>query len=201
MTIYGKVIREAGWKALEQGFCLADALDLAAEFTSAEEDTPPIALMTYYNPMLQMGLETVAERALTAGVGGFIVPDLPVEVAEEWLSVSEGLDTVFLVAPTSTPERMRLVGERSQGFVYCVSSLGVTGVRDELPPGLLDLVNRVREHTDLPIAVGFGVGTPDMAAKVGQIADGVIVGSAVVAKQEDPEAIGDIVKALADGLA
>jgi tryptophan synthase alpha chain len=196
----GKTIREAGWDALSRGVGLTHALELAVEFVAGEDDPPPVALMTYYNPILRMGVERAAETSREAGVEGFIVPDLPVDAADEWLEASVGLDTVFLAAPTSTPERLRLVGERSSGFVYCVSSLGVTGVRDELPPGLTALVGRVRAATDLPVAVGFGIGTPEAAARVGEIADGVVVGSAVVARQTDPAAVGELVTELAHAL-
>jgi len=182
----GKTIRTAGWDALARGVGLADALELAREFVAGEGDPPPVALMTYYNPMLRMGLDRLADVARDVGVGGFIVPDLPADAANEWLAASGGLDTVFLAAPTSTPERLRLVGERSSGFVYCVSSLGVTGVRDDIPGDLTALVERVRAATELPVAVGFGIGTPEAAAKVGEIADGVVVGSAIVARQKEP---------------
>jgi tryptophan synthase alpha chain len=196
----GKTIREAGWDSLGRGVGLTDAFELAVEFVAGEEDPVPVALMTYYNPMLRMGLERVAETAREAGVEGFIVPDLPVDAADDWLEASAGLDTVFLAAPTSTRERLRLVGARSSGFVYCVSSLGVTGVRDELPPDLTGLVDRVRVSTDLPVAVGFGIGTPEAAARVGEIADGVVVGSAIVARQMDPDTVGEFVEAMADAL-
>jgi tryptophan synthase alpha chain len=196
----GKTIREAGWDALTRGVGLTDAFELAVEFVAGEDEPPPVALMTYYNPILRMGVERAAETAREAGVEGFIVPDLPVDAADEWLAASHGLDTVFLAAPTSTSEHLRLVGERSSGFVYCVSSLGVTGVRDELPPGLTALVGRVRAATDLPVAVGFGIGTPEAAARVGEIADGVVVGSAVVARQTDPAAVGEFVTELAHAL-
>ncbi len=196
----GKTIRGAGWHALFRGVGLADALELARDFIAAEDDSPPVALMTYYNPMLRMGLDRVAEVAREAGVGGFIVPDLPVDAADEWLAASEGLDTVFLAAPTSTPERLRMVGERSSGFVYCVSALGVTGVRDGIAPGLTALVERVRAATELPVAVGFGIGTPEAAALVGSVADGVIVGSAIVARQDDPDDVERFVASLRGAL-
>jgi tryptophan synthase alpha chain len=202
----GPTIREAGWESLGQGFGLADAFELARDLTGGtpggkDGALPPIALMTYYNPMLQTGLAETAAAAAGAGVEGFIVPDLPPDAADDWLAASQGLDTVFLVAPTSTPARIRLAVERSRGFVYCVSSLGVTGVREELPADLTDFVRRVRGATDLPLAVGFGIGTPEMAAKVAAIADGVVVGSAIVAVQDDPQAVGTIVAELASALA
>jgi len=186
-------------RAAPGGFGLAEAIDVAAEFLGDQraEDRPPVLLMTYYNPMLRAGLDVVAQRAREAGVSGFIVPDMPPEVAEEWLSVSRGLDTVFLVAPTSTPDRLELVGRISRGFVYCVSTTGVTGERDSVPAGLARTVERVRAATALPVAVGFGVSTPAQAAQVAQIADGVVVGSAIVKRQDNLAELGAFVSELA----
>jgi len=182
--------------AAPDGFALAETLDVAAEFT-AQPDMPPVVIMTYFNPMLRLGLPAVAARARLAGVSGFIVPDLPPDSAAPWLAVSSGIDTVFLAAPTSTCARLELIGERSRGFVYCVSSLGVTGERSELPVELTGLVARVKAATPLPVAVGFGVSTPDQAAAVAAIADGVIVGSALVRRQDDLEALGVFVSEMA----
>lgn len=180
------------------GFGLSEALDLAAEFLAAPEagDLPPLALMTYYNPMLRLGLEHVADRARAAGIAGFIVPDMPPDVAGDWLAVSTGLDAVFLAAPTSTSERLELVGRTSSGFVYCVSTTGVTGERSELPEGLRQTVARVRAATVLPVAVGFGVSTPEQARAVARIADGVVVGSAIVKRQDHPDELREFVAAL-----
>jgi tryptophan synthase alpha chain len=183
------------------GFGLTETLSLAAELT-AEEALPPIALMTYLNPMLSYGFSRLAADAAAAGIGGFIVPDLPPDnpMASRWLAASRafGLDTVFLVAPTSTPERIRTVVETSTGFVYAVSSVGVTGERDQLPPDVEGLVERVRRESadGLPIAVGFGVSTPGQAASIARLADGVIVGSAIVKRQRDPREVGAFVAEL-----
>ena len=193
----GRVIRDAGYASLAGGFGLADAIELAAAVRSGP-DAPPVALMTYYNPMLSLGLRSTAEAARAAGVAGFIVPDLPADAADDWLAQSEGLDTVFLVAPTSTPERVRLVAERSSGFVYAVSSVGLTGERAMLSERLPGLVAQVKELTDTPVAVGFGIGTPEKAAEVAAFADGVVVGSAIVKRQgERPEALEATVRDLA----
>lgn len=174
-------------RASEAGFGLAEAIELAAEFLSDPgiDQAPPVALMTYYNPVLRMGLDRTALLAQQAGISGFIVPDLPPDMAGDWLCASGELDTVFLVAPTSTPERLSKVGEMSRGFVYCVSTTGITGARDALPPDLADTVQRVRAFTTLPIAVGFGVSSADQAGQVAAMADGVIVGSAIVQRQDD----------------
>ena len=184
------------------GFGLAETLGLALELTAAEE-SPPIALMTYLNPMLSYGFPRLAADAVAAGVGGFIVPDMPPDspMASRWLDASRplGLETVFLVAPTSTPERIRAVTAASEGFVYVVSSVGVTGERGRLPDSLPDLVERVRAAAPpgLPVAVGFGVSTPEQAAAIAAIADGVIVGSAIVKRQRDAAEVSAFVAGLA----
>ena len=201
----GPVIVRAANEAMranEGGFGLAEAIELAAEFLgdSGVEQAPPLALMTYVNPVYQMGYEDAAERMRAAGISGVIIPDMPPAVAGPWLAAASGLDTVFLVAPTSTRERLALVGELSGGFVYCVSTTGITGERTELPVDLAETVSRMRAHTSLPIAVGFGISTPEHAAAVARIADGVIVGSALVKRQEAPAALGEFIAELADGV-
>ncbi len=170
----------------EGGFGLAETIALAARFIAERPEAPPVALMTYLNPLMRMGLPKVAAAMSEAGIGGVIVPDLPPDMAAMWLRVSETIDTVFLAAPTSTPERLQKVGSMGGGFVYCVSTTGVTGERSELPAELSDLVARVKASTELPVAVGFGVSTPEQAGRVAGIADGVVVGSALVKRQEDP---------------
>lgn len=188
-------------RAAEGGFGLAETLALASELT-ATPGMPPIALMTYLNPMLRYGFPRLAAEAAEAGVGGFIVPDMPPDnpMTARWLAAAEplGLDTVFLAAPTSTPERLRTVAEASTGFIYVVSSVGVTGERGELPPELKDLVGRVKASrtSEVPVAVGFGVSTPAQAAAVAGMADGVIVGSAIVKRQREPREVGEFVAAL-----
>ena len=201
----GPVIVRAAHTAMhsnEDGFGLAEAIELAREFLEdpGVEDAPPVALMTYTNPVLRMGEAECARRARDAGIAGFIIPDMPPDVAGSWLAASEGLDTVFLVAPTSTAERLETVGQASRGFVYCVSTTGITGERDSLPAGLAELVQRVRAKTTLPVAVGFGVSTPEQAEAVARIADGVIVGSAIVKRQDDPAQVGAFVGLLAEAV-
>ncbi len=185
----GPVIRDAAEVARAAAggvFGLVETIDLAAEFiANAGPDAPPVALMTYLNPLMRGGMAKVAESMRVAGIGGVIVPDLPPDMAAPWLAASRGIDTVFLAAPTSTPERLARVGGASAGFVYCVSTTGVTGERSELPEELSALVDRVRAATPLPVAVGFGVSTPQQAAVVSRIADGVVVGSAIVRRQRD----------------
>ncbi|MDO8880142.1 MAG: tryptophan synthase subunit alpha [Coriobacteriia bacterium] len=193
----GPVIAEAAKVAREQsgGFGLAESIALAAEFIGPDEAgaMPPVVLMTYLNPMMRFGLPGAADEMRRAGVAGVIVPDMPPEAARAWLTVSSGIDTVFLAAPTSTDERLAVVAGASGGFVYCVSSTGVTGERAEIASGLGELVGRIRAHTALPVAVGFGVSTPEQAAEVARIADGVIVGSAIVKRQRDAAAVAELV--------
>lgn len=188
--------------ANEGGFGLAETLALAAEFLGEDggEERPPVAVMTYLNPMMRLGLPRVAQTAREAGVSGFIVPDMPPDSARPWLAVANGVDTVFLAAPTSTPERLAKVGETSSGFVYCVSTTGITGERTELPAELADVVSRVKASTSLPVAVGFGVSTPEQAAGVARIADGVIVGSAIVKRQHDLAQLEPFVRELAEAV-
>lgn len=196
----GPVIRDAAAAARAAAggtFGLAETIELADEFLRERADAPPLALMTYLNPLMRMGLPKVAEALRDAGIGGVIIPDLPPDMAPMWLAASAGLDTVFLAAPTSTPERMAKVGALSRGFVYCVSTKGVTGERSELPAELGELVARVRADTRLPVAVGFGVSTPQQAAAVSRLADGVVVGSALVKRQHDLDALGSLCSALA----
>jgi tryptophan synthase alpha chain len=208
----GPVIQDAAAAARAAapgGFGLAETLELAAAFSAdpGMDTPPPIALMTYLNPMMRFGLPALAGAAAEAGVGGFIVPDLPADnpVAARWLDVARaaGVDTVFLAAPTSTSERLERVVGASRGFVYVVSSLGVTGERSELPEELAALVARVKAarsdagNASIPVAVGFGVGTPEQAAAVARHADGVVVGSAIVRRQADPSALSGFVCELA----
>lgn len=197
----GPMIAEAAKVAREAGFGLAESIDLAAEFIAAEgPDGPPVALMTYLNPLLRMGLSVASEAIREAGIAGVIVPDMPPEAARPWLAAASGIDTVFLVAPTSTPERLATVGLASSGFVYCVSTTGVTGERAELPAGLGVLVQQVSAHTPLPVAVGFGISEPAQAAAVARIADGVVVGSAAVRRQVDTAALEEFVGSLAEAV-
>ena len=203
----GPVIRdaaEAARGAAGGAFGLAETIALAAEFLASAGEAPPVALMTYLNPLMRMGLPQAAASMAEAGVGGVIVPDLPPDnpMAERWLAASQplGIDTVFLVAPTSTPERIATVATASRGFVYCVSTTGVTGERSELPIELAELVARVTAASSTPVAVGFGVSTPAQAAAVAGYADGVVVGSAIVRRQGDPAELAPFVRALADAV-
>jgi tryptophan synthase alpha chain len=176
----GTTIQEASFQALQAGVTPQTCLDVAAYIR--EKTDVPLVFMTYYNPVLHYGLETFCQACSKAGVDGMIVPDLPPDESVDLdnATLKEELDLIFLLTPTSTTERVRLIVEKSRGFVYMVSLLGVTGTRDSLPDGLGDFVRRVRRETSKPLCVGFGISTAEQAQQVGQIADGVIIGSRLV---------------------
>ena len=177
----GPVIQKAGQVALEHGMTVGACLELAGEVAA---EGVPVVLMTYTNPILAYDPRRFAADAAQAGVAGVIVPDMPIEEAEPvaaWLR-SAALDTVFMVAPTTAPNRIGAICERSSGFVYCVTLTGITGVRKELPEGLTKLVGSVRERTDLPIATGFGISRPEHMKALRGVADAAAVGSAIVAE-------------------
>jgi len=177
----GPTIQAATHKSLENGTTVKDCLAMTRELRANGVDTPAL-MMGYINPIMAYGMEQFVADAADAGVDGFIVPDLPPEEAGEFeaLCKKHDLALVYLLAPTSGQGRVKFITRKSQGFVYLVSLLGVTGARSELPPDLADFVKRVRAETDKPLAVGFGIGNGEQAQLVGSIADGVIVGSALV---------------------
>ncbi|MEO6457566.1 MAG: tryptophan synthase subunit alpha [Chloroflexia bacterium] len=176
----GATIQRASQAALEAGVTLSDCLSVAAEARRSNE--VPILLMSYYNPLHKYGLEQFAEDAASSGVDGLIVPDLPPDEASDLKTACDthNIDVIFLLAPTSTEERIRRVTEMASGFIYCVSLTGVTGARAELSQALPDLISRVRPHTDLPLVAGFGISTPEQVAEVITVADGAIVASALI---------------------
>lgn len=187
----GPAVQTATYQAITQGTTVADCLAMCRELR-AEGVTTPFCAMTYYNPLFAYGLQRFVDDAVVAGIDGLIVPDLPPEEADELIDAcrTAGIATIFFIAPTSTEARIKFVSQRANGFIYLVSVTGITGTRSELPPDLTGFVERVRRHTKLPLAVGFGISTGAQAAAVAQIADGVIVGSALVkaAKGADPVA-------------
>lgn len=192
----GPVIQRATARALTGGASVPRVLETVARLREATQ--VPVVLLTYYNPVLAFGLKAFARTAAGAGVDGVIVPDLPPEEAGPLAAEADraGLDVVHLVAPTSTPERIRLIARRSRGFVYLVSTMGVTGERAALPVGLAEQIRTLRRATRLPVCVGFGIGQPGQVAAVGRLADGVIVGSAIVRLVEEragsPSLVGDV---------
>jgi tryptophan synthase alpha chain len=173
----GPVIQESSQRALEHGVGFRETLQIIA--SAAVE--PPVVLFSYLNPVMAAGTDALA-RARAAGVGGVLITDLPVGVdpeREAWLG-SSGLAFIRLVAPTTPDARMREIARHGSGFVYLISRLGVTGIRDDVPADLPGTVARLRAATTLPICVGFGISTPAQATAVARLADGVVVGSAIV---------------------
>ncbi len=180
----GPVIQQATQMALEKGITIRKSLEALRELRSRGVEIP-LVLMGYYNPMLAYGLEKFICDAADAGVDGFIVPDLPMEEAEEFRSIVgvDGRPPLYLIpmlAPTTPDDRMERIARKASGFIYLVSVTGVTGERKSISEGLSDLIARVRKHTSAPVCVGFGIGTPEQAQQVGALADGVIVGTACV---------------------
>jgi len=176
----GPVIQRAGERALEAGTTLATVLDIASQI---RERTPaPLLLFTYLNPVMRYGLERLARDAVGCGIDGCLLTDASVEEAHEYAGAmhGQGLDTVFLAAPTSTPRRQKLVAQYSTGFVYLVSRTGVTGERESLSDAVAPLVRSMRSITDLPLAVGFGISKPEHVAELGRQVEAVVVGSAFV---------------------
>ena len=177
----GPVIQQATQIALEHGITVKKSLAAVKELRKRGV-TIPLVLMGYFNPMLAYGLEKFIRDAVEAGADGFIVPDLPMEEADEFYTALNGANVplIQMLAPTSPNERMESIARNAKGFIYLVSVTGVTGARTSISDGLGDLIARVRDHTSAPVCVGFGIGTPEQAAQVGALADGVIVGSACV---------------------
>lgn len=180
----GPVIQRASERALTAGATLSGVLDLVCDIR--RESQVPLVLFTYFNPVLQMGLDTFAERAQSAGADGALITDLPPEDSGDYHRAlhSRGLDTIFLAAPTTGGERMRRIADASSGFLYVISRTGVTGERDVLADELPALLRRARLATSLPLAVGFGISLPGHVSLLGGLADAAVVGSALVAEVE-----------------
>ncbi|MBV9268544.1 MAG: tryptophan synthase subunit alpha [Acidobacteriaceae bacterium] len=188
----GPVIQRASDRALRGGATLSGLLETVRRVR--RESEVPILLFSYMNPLLRYGFEKLAADASAAGIDGVLMTDLCVEEAEEPVRSlrDRGLDTVFLAAPTSSERRLRLVAEHSSGFVYLVSRTGVTGERQSLSTAAAPLANKMRQITSLPLAIGFGISTPDQVQEVANIADGVVVGSALVKSIEKNMESGDL---------
>jgi tryptophan synthase alpha chain len=176
----GVTIQKAGYEALRRGTTVKACLEAARELR--KKTAIPLVFMTYYNPVLNYGTEGFCRSCREAGINGLIVPDLPPEEGGELEEITrkQDIDMIYLLAPTSTGERIDAVAERSRGFIYLVSLTGVTGARDKLPAELESFVKRVREKTGKPLCVGFGISSAEQAKRVGAIADGVIVGSRLI---------------------
>ena len=189
----GVTIQKASFSALHNGITPEICLEVAKRL-SREVDIP-LAFMSYFNPVVNYGLEEFCASCVDCGVSGLIVPDLlPEEGMELEVSTQKrGLDLIYLLAPTSTGGRIKLVAERSRGFIYLVSVTGVTGARGSLPTDLEAFVKRVRQVTDRPLCIGFGISTAEQAKQVAQIADGVIIGSRIVQLMEADESMAGVV--------
>ena len=176
----GPVIQRATERALAAGATLAGVLDMLARIRG--EITAPIVVFSYANPILRYGAERFADRAREAGVDGVLVLDLPIEEADEFRNMlsSRGIDTILLLSPTTTDERLRKAASLGSGFLYAISRLGVTGARDQIAAGAEEMVRRIRRASDLPVALGFGISKPEHVREVGRWADAAVVGSALV---------------------
>jgi tryptophan synthase alpha chain len=176
----GVTIQKSSFHALQNGVTPRLCLELAGNLSS--KVNIPLVFMTYYNPVLKHGLDKFCSACADSGISGVIIPDLPPDEGSdlEAISQKQGLDLIYLLAPTSTGERIRLAAERSRGFIYLVSVTGVTGARDRVPADLKTFVTRVRKAATQPLCVGFGISTPEQAGQIAGIADGVIVGSRII---------------------
>ena len=194
----GPVIQRAVERALANHVSTQDVIDLVGRVR--KQTDVPIILFTYYNPVMHLGLEQFAAQCRDAQVDGSLVLDLPPEESAEYrdLMREAGLDTVYLLAPTSSAARIKKIAHVSTGFVYYVSREGVTGMRESVSADLGPMVNTIRAATDLPIAVGFGISNPEQAATVAQAADAVVVGSAIVGCIEDAGDVPDLPQRVAD---
>lgn len=197
----GLVIQEATLAALANGFKMRDLFTAIREITAATD--VPVAVMSYWNPVMQYGVDRYADDLLAAGGAGLITPDITPEAAGEWITASErtGLDRIFLAAPTSTDERLDLVVKSSTGFIYTVSTMGITGERAELDKAARTLVSRLRDHGAKHACVGIGISTAEQIGDIVGYADGAIVGTALVRALRDGglDALAEITRTLAAG--
>jgi tryptophan synthase alpha chain len=220
----GEAFLEAGADVLEIGVPFSDPLadgptiqgtttralangadfDYCLELASAFSGRVPVIFLLYYNVIFARGVELFLQEAAEVGVSGLVIPDLPVDEAGQFTELAAAAGVAFcpLVAPTSTDRRISRVGEMATGFVYCVSVAGVTGVRDTLPPGAVELLRRVRARTNAPVALGFGIGSAGAAAEAAQEADGIIIGSKLMRLVEEggPERAGGWLREVREAL-
>jgi tryptophan synthase alpha chain len=189
----GPVIQRASERALRHGFGLSEIFDVVRD--ARKQTKVPIILFSYFNPLLQFGLEKLVREAEHAEVDGILATDLTPEEAGRFSAMlrAHEIDLIFLVAPTSTDERLKMIAERASGFIYAVSRAGVTGARAQVSAAAEKLVNRVRAVSDLPVAVGFGISTPEHVRDVWAYADAAVVGSAIVKMIEDKSGGADLV--------
>jgi tryptophan synthase alpha chain len=190
----GSVIQMSSFEALKRGVTLKKVLRLTAALRRKTQ--MPLAAMTYYNPVLQFGPERFAKEAVRAGLDAVIIPDLPPEEEPGFMKAAarSGLRVILFVAPTTTPERLRFIVQRSRGFIYFVSLTGVTGARKELPLDLKSQIRRIKKMTRIPVCAGFGISTPQQARLAASYGDGVIVGSALIKKISENKQRADLVR-------
>ncbi len=200
----GVTIQKASFQALQNGITPQICLEVAEQLSKKVDI--PLVFMTYYNPVFSYGLEEFCRDCAKSGIDGLIIPDLPPDEGSELEAISQqqALDLIYLLPPTGTEERIRLLAERSRGFLYLVSVTGVTGARTNLPAELEAFVARVRKTTTQPLCVGFGISTPEQAKRVAAIADGVIVGSRLIQLMEAEDnfiaPVSDFIKGLRQAL-
>jgi len=195
----GPTIQAGSQRALKNGVNLKEIFRMAERL---EGISTPLVLMTYFNPVLQHGLKSFAEDCRRNGIDGVIIPDLPPEEAGPWIREAKPskVDTIFLLAPTSSTERIRLTNRYSRGFLYYVSVTGVTGTRGKLPEELEAAIRQIKKYSRKPVAVGFGISTPEQVREVSHCADGVIVGSAIVKLIEENRENSDLVSRVGDSV-
>jgi tryptophan synthase alpha chain len=189
----GATIQESSYQALQNGVTTDTCLDIAKKLR--QKTQVPLVFMTYFNPVLSYGLDKFCRACVSAGIDGLIIPDLPPEESASGgleRAAEQGLDLIYLLSPTSTPERIRMVAEKSRGFIYLVSVAGVTGARNSLPPSLETFVTRVRKIAKQPLCVGFGISTPAQARQISRLADGVIVGSRLIQLMKEDKTLNSL---------
>ena len=187
----GPTIQYASHNALKNGVTLTAILEELKKIKLSI----PLILMSYFNPLLSYGNSKLFKDLEEAGIRGIIIPDLPVEETSEWISHSE-TSIIFLIAPTSTEDRIRLIAEKTDSFIYCVSVAGTTGTRENLSPDLIPFIKRIKAITDKPIAVGFGISTPQHVSLLREHADGVVVGSRLIEAVKKGEDLAGLIKKL-----
>ena len=199
-TAEGPVIQSANVEALKNGITTDDIFEFVVKLR--KEVTIPLVFMTYANVVFSYGIERFAKRCKKTGIDGIILPDVPYEEKDEFVSVLSGydIDLISLIAPTSA-SRTAMIAKEATGFIYVVSSLGVTGVRNEITTDIGSIVDIIKQNTDIPCAVGFGISKPEHAKKMSEVADGVIVGSAIIKiiseyGKEAPKYVGEYIKSM-----
>ena len=205
-TAEGPVIMEASLRALEAGCTTDKVFEMVAKLRNEMGVTVPMVFMTYANVVFSYGIERFCQKASEVGIDGMILPDVPYEEKEEFTGICKnyGLDLISLIAPTSE-ERISMIAKEATGFIYIVSSLGVTGVRSQITTDIPSLCTAVKAATNVPCAIGFGISTPEQANKMSRSADGVIVGSAIVKivaqyGKDAPAHVGEYVKSIVDAI-